>query len=326
MRYILVINSRNNEANNKKLEDAIVRVASEDPDLRSRLEFRYTEYPGHAADVALEADEKYKGSVAVVACGGDGTIHEIANALAYRKTPLIPLPFGTGNDFIRTVHPAWEKWKIEDYILGLDKVTYKPIDLIKLDSFDLMGNFIPGWSSYFNNVASIGLDTKVQSDAKAMVAARDTVFMRKTAYPRSAAKNLFGKRAHKFTYKLDLEDGTTVTGESDTYTLISICNGKYYGGGFMPAPNAKLDDGLANVCVVDDVNTLKAINLILKYKNGKHEGCEGIHTYRATSGIITSYEASKQMFGNYDGEDFFGHRVRFEVCPESLNLGFYSAG
>lgn len=71
MRYILVINSRNNEANNKKLEDAIVRVASEDPDLRSRLEFRYTEYPGHAADVALEADEKFKGSVAVVSCGGD---------------------------------------------------------------------------------------------------------------------------------------------------------------------------------------------------------------------------------------------------------------
>ena len=80
---------------------------------------------------------------------------------------------------------------------------------------------------------------------------------------------------------------------------------------------------IANVCVVDDVNTLRAISLILKYKNGKHEGKEGIHTYRATSGIITSHEASMQLFGNYDGEDFFGHRVRFEVCPGSLNLGFF---
>lgn len=325
MRYILVINSRNNETNNKKLEDAIVRVSSENPDLKSRLEFRYTEYPGHAADVALETDEKYKGNVAVVACGGDGTIHEIANALAYRKTPLIPLPFGTGNDFIRTVHPKYKSWKIEDYIFALDNVTYRPIDLIKLDSFDLMGNFIPSWSSYFNNVASIGLDTKVQSDAKAMVAAHDTVFMRKTAYARAAAKNLFGKRAHKFTYTLELEDGSTVNGESDTYTLISICNGMYYGGGFKPAPNAKIDDGLASVCVVDDVNTLKAVSLILKYKNGKHEGKEGIHTYRATSGVITCHEASKQLFGNYDGEDFFGNRVRFEVCPASLNLGFYNS-
>lgn len=325
MRYILVINSRNNEIYNQKLEDAIVRVASENPDLRSRLEFRYTEYPGHAADVSLEADEKYKGSVAVVACGGDGTIHEIANALAYRKTPLIPLPFGTGNDLIRTVHPAWEQWKIEDYLLGLDKVVYKPIDLIKLDSFDLMGNFIPGWSSYFDNVASIGLDTVVQNEAKAMVEAHDTLFMRKTAYMRAAVHNFSGNRKNKFTYKLDLEDGSTVTGESDEYTLISICNGKYYGCGFTPAPNASVSDGLADVCVVDNVNTLKAASLMLKYKNGKHEGKEGIHTYKATSGIITSHEASMQLAGNYDGENFFGHRVRFEVCPESLNLGFFES-
>ena len=85
MRYILVINSRNNETNLKKLEDAIVRVSQENPDLKSRMEFRYTEYTGHAADIALEADEQFKGSVAVVSCGGDGTIHDIANVLAFRN-------------------------------------------------------------------------------------------------------------------------------------------------------------------------------------------------------------------------------------------------
>ncbi len=324
MRYILIINSRNNQANLKKLEDAIVRVAKENPDLRGRMEFRYTEYPGHAADVAIETDEKYKGSVAVVSCGGDGTIHEIASALAYRKTPLIPVPFGTGNDYVKSIHSDWKTRKIDDYLLNLDSVVYKPIDLIKLDSFDLMGNFIPGWSSYFNNVASIGLDTKVQSEAKAMVAAHDTPFTRNTAYIRAAAKCLFGKRAHKFTYKLELENGETVTSDSDTYTLLSICKGKYYGGGFMPAPNAVIDDGIANVCVVDDVNTLRAISLILKYRNGKHEGKEGIHMYRATSGVITSGDPSLQLFGNYDGEDFFGNRIRFEVCPGALTIGGFN--
>ena len=324
MRYILIINSRNNQANLKKLEDAIVRVAQENPDLRGRMEFRYTEYPGHAADVALETDEKYHGQVAVVSCGGDGTIHEIANALAFRKTPLIPVPFGTGNDFVRTIHSVYKTWKIDDYLLNLDKAAYKPIDLIKLDSFDLMGNFIPGWSSYFNNVASIGLDTKVQSDAKAMVAAKDTSFTRKSAYPRAAARNLFGSRAHKFTYKLELENGETVTSDSDTYTLISICSGKYYGGGFCPAPTAEVDSGVANVCVVDAVDTARAVSLILKYRAGTHEGKEGIHTYRATSGVITTGDPSLQLFGNYDGEDFFGHRVRFEVCPASLNIGCFN--
>lgn len=323
MRFILVINSRNNEANQKKLEDAIVRVSREDPDLRSRIELRYTDYPGHATDIALETDEMYQGKVAVVSCGGDGTVHEIANALAFRKTPLIPIPFGTGNDFVKTVHPAWKRWKLQDYILNLDKTTIRPVDLIKIDSFDVMGNFIPGWSAYFNNVASIGLDTKVQADAKAIVAAHDTPHNRNTAYIRAAVRDLFGNRSNRFTYTLELEDGSTVSGESDVYTLISICNGKYYGDGFKPAPDAKVDNGVAEVCVVDDVGTPKAISLIVKYRFGMHVGKNGIHMYKATSGVITSQEPSLQLMGNYDGEDFFGNRVRFEVSPSALNLGFF---
>jgi hypothetical protein len=46
--------------------------------------------------------------------------------------------------------------------------------------------------------------------------------------------------------------------------------------------------------------------------------------YRATSGIIRSSDPSTQLFGNYDGEDFFGSRVRFEISPNALNLGFFN--
>ncbi|MBP5179865.1 MAG: hypothetical protein J6127_01055 [Clostridiales bacterium] len=323
MRYILIVNSRNNKSNLHRFEDAVSYVASTAPDLRCRFEFRYTEYPGHAADIALETDEKYKGQVAVVSCGGDGTVHEIVNALAFRKTPVIPIPFGTGNDLVKTVHTKSKRWKLRDYLMNLDEADYRPIDLIKIDSFDLMGNFVPAWSSYFVNVASIGLDTKVQSDAKALVAAHDTPFTRKTAYIRAAATDLFGNRANKFTYTLELEDGTTVNGHNDSYTLISICNGKYYGDGFTPAPSAEVDSGNATICVVDDVRTMKAADLIVKYRFGKHEGKSGIHMYKATSGIITTRDPSLQLFGNADGEDFFGNRVRFEVAPGSVNLGFF---
>jgi len=323
MRYLLIVNSRNNKTNLQKFEDAILRVANENPDLRSRIQFKYTEYAGHAADLAIETDEKYKGDVAVVACGGDGTVHEVANALAFRKTPVITVPFGTGNDFSKTVNPNWKKKDIHDFILNLDSVNYRSIDLIKIDSFDLMGNFTPRWSSYFINVASIGLDTKVQSDAKAMIAAHDTKRTRDSAYIKSALKNLFGNRSYNFIYELELEDGTSVKGTSDSYTLISICNGKYYGDGFTPAPKASVDDGIANVCVVDNVSTLRAVGLIVNYRFGKHEGKDGIHMYRATSGVITSLDHTFQLFGNYDGEDFFGNRIRFEVSPSSLNIGCF---
>jgi len=324
MRFILIINSKNNPKNQKKLEDAIARLAVENPDLRSRIELRYTEYAGHAADIAIEIDNKFKGSVAVVSCGGDGTIHEIANALAYRKTPVVAVPFGTGNDFVKTVNPEWRKMKLEDYLLRLDEVVFMPITLIKIDSFDAMGNYVQAWSSYFDNVTSIGLDTKVQSDAKALVAAKNTNFTRSTAYIRAAIKNLFGLRSSEFQYTLDLADGTTVTGQNHSYTLLSICNGKYYGDGFTPAPDADLMDGLARVCVIDNVTTFNAIKLIVAYRFGKHIGKRGVHYYEATSGVITSYDSSLQLFGNFDGEDFFGNRVRFETCPGALKLGFYN--
>jgi hypothetical protein len=45
--------------------------------------------------------------------------------------------------------------------------------------------------------------------------------------------------------------------------------------------------------------------------------------YKATSGIITTRDPSLQLFGNADGEDFFGNRIRFEVAPTALNLGFF---
>lgn len=323
MRYILVINSKSNPKVLGALDDAINMVSRSDPDLRSRIELKFTEYPGHASDIAIEVSEQFKGNVTIVACGGDGTVHEIANALAFRKTPMACIPFGTGNDFIRTVLPTMKKWDYETLLKNLDNLTVKPIDLIKIDSYDIMGTHLQNWSGYMDNVTSIGLDTVVQANAKAIVDAKDTKFNRQTAYIRSAISGVFGKRCHEFRYKLELEDGSIYESETDKHTLISICNGKYYGDGFCPAPDADIADGIANICAVDNVSLIKALGLLLLYRFGKHEGKSGIKTFRATSGVITSTSPSLQLVGNFDGEDFFGNRIRFEVFPKALNLAFF---
>ncbi|MBO4637982.1 MAG: hypothetical protein J5685_12675 [Clostridiales bacterium] len=324
MRYIVIINSRANPKTREALDDAIRNVSLVDPDLRNRLEFKYTEYPGHAADIATEAAASYGDKVTIVACGGDGTIHEIANALAFGKTPMIAIPFGTGNDFVKTTLPNWKLWDFERLIMNLDKTEIKPVDLVKIDSYDMMGNHINHWSRYFNNVASIGLDTKVQARAKAIVAAKDTKFNRKTAYIRAAlALVLGGKRGNDFSFELELEDGTVYKSSKTRYTLLSMCNGKYYGDGFCPAPMADISDGLIDVCVVDDVPLYRAIPLLAAYKTGKHVGKNGITMLRATSGSVTSHDPSFQLMGNYDGEDFFGNRIRFEVYPKAINMAFF---
>lgn len=323
MRYVLIINSRSNPKSLSELEDAINYLQNYNLDLRNRIDMRYTEYGGHAADLAIEISEQYGDRVAICACGGDGTIHEIINALAFRKTPVIPIPFGTGNDFVKSILPKWKKWNIKSLLLNLDNIKYSPIDLIRIDSFDVMGAHIKNWSNYVNNVASIGLDTEVQAKAKALVLTKDTPWNRKTSYIRAALAAIFGKRAHDFSYSIELETGEVFQSSNTKHTLISICNAKYYGNGFCPAPNASLTDGLADICIVDDVSLLRAIYLLALYKFGKHIGHQGITYLRATSGVITSTSPSFQLMGNYDGEDFFGNRIRFEVHPKALNIGYF---
>ena len=102
MRYLFISNSKSQTSTIKELEDAISEL---DDDLRVRIEVRYTEYPGHARDIAVEASDANGAGITIVSCGGDGTFHEIANALAFRSTPIICIPMGTGNDFARIIFP-----------------------------------------------------------------------------------------------------------------------------------------------------------------------------------------------------------------------------
>ncbi|SCW42988.1 Diacylglycerol kinase family enzyme [Ruminococcaceae bacterium YRB3002] len=317
--YIFIISGRADQRSLKALETALASVPAE---VRTHFEFRYTEYPGHAGDIAREISEKYGGRVTVVSCGGDGTINEVCNSLAFTNTPLICLPFGTGNDLSKTIYGK-KTPNLRKSLENLDSYKPRKIDLIRVDSYDVMGNHLPMWSRYCVNVTSVGLDTRVQAAAKAMVRAKPkSRYVRKTAYVRSALRSIKRDRASNFTYKLELESGEMYEGTNTTNTLISICNGKFYGDGFCPAPGAKLDDGIIDVCAVDDVSFGRAVRLIAKYRFGKHEGNQGIHSFKTTSGIITSTDPSYQLQGNYDGEDFYGNRIRFEVCPDAMIMGF----
>ena len=98
MNKLFIVNSR---AESKAL--ARFKAAYFDYSAGKESETRvvYTEFAGHAAEVASKASEE--DDLLVIACGGDGTIHEVANALAESSTPLAVIPLGTGNDFTRSV-------------------------------------------------------------------------------------------------------------------------------------------------------------------------------------------------------------------------------
>lgn len=322
MQYLFIVNSNIHKRRKKALEKAIAALPS---DFRNHSQIFYTDHPNHAEELAVTNSEKYGSECIIFACGGDGTVHEIANALAFRSSPMAVIPLGTGNDFARTLYPR-EIYKDPLSVLKkLESPMIRSIDLFRIDSYDFMGNHLPMWSRYSLNVASMGLDTLVQAKAKRMVAKHPkSLFFRKHAYSIAAVSCLLNGWRFKMDYSIELENGEMIEKKNVDYSLVSICNGRYYGSGFCPAPGASVDDGVLDVCIVDHMSRGKAFSQLMKYKKGKHVGQKGFSFYRSTSGIFTSLNSNMQMQGNYDGEDFFGHKVRYEVIPSAIQMAFFT--
>jgi diacylglycerol kinase family enzyme len=133
---------------------------------------------------------------------------------------------------------------------------------------------------------------------------------------------LFGNR--KFDFKYECTRGSDVPefAGKPGFTLISICNGSYYGSGFCPAPKADVRDGLLDVCAIGQVSLPRAVYLITKYKNGLHEGKKYVDCFRTTE-ITVEATGYRDLNGNYDGEDFSGRKVKFTCVRGALNLAFY---
>ncbi|HOO61355.1 MAG TPA: diacylglycerol kinase family protein [Bacillota bacterium] len=323
MHYIFIVNSR---AHKKVLADFNKALSIVPKSIAESIEVAYTEHAGHAEELAIDYSDKYGTDAIIFACGGDGSVHEIANGLAFRNTPMAVFPLGTGNDFARTVLPKEFYRDPFLFFKNLSSYEIRPIDLLRIDSYDAMGNHLPIWSKYSLNVASMGLDTLVQAKAKAMVAAHPkSLFYRKNAYSIAAVSCLLNGWNYRMDFSIELANKETITKKNVAYSLTSICNAKYYGNGFCPAPDAVIDDGILNVCVVSSMSRMKAFGLLSKYKQGKHIGQPGITMYQAKSGVFSSLDSNFQLQGNYDGEDFYGHQVRFEVIPQAIQYAFFNA-
>lgn len=320
MRKLFIVNSR---ADAKALARFKAAYSQYSEEHQGDSQIIFTEFAGHASEAAGKAATE--DGLLVIACGGDGTIHEVANALAESKTPMAVIPLGTGNDFTRSVMNEEHRNNCELCVKDIFEENYriKDMDLIRVTSFDRGGNKIDSSSAWCLNVASIGLDTEVQLRAKGKVLAHpDSGFVRNTAYITSALSCIFGNRKFNFKYTALRGDGKPNESVKSVFTMIAVCNASYYGDGFCPAPNAKIDDGLINCCSIESVNLLRSLFLLTKYKKGKHEGYKEADVF-VTTKLTVEATGSRDLNGNYDGEDFSGHKVDFECHPGALRLASY---
>ena len=209
-----------------------------------------TERIADATDFVKNTCKSTEGTVRFYACGGDGTIKEVAGGMVgFDNAELAVIPMGTGNDFVKNFeHPE----KFLDIDAQLDGETMK-VDLIKYNK------------RYAINLINIGFDCEI---AKQAALNRRNIFVpSKLAYTAGIAQKITQLGTALVHGKVYF-DG--VPHKGNEHQICVFANGSFYGGGYHSAPAASIDDGIMDCCVVRKVTLGELIKLIGPYKEGTH--------------------------------------------------------
>ncbi len=249
-----------------------------------------TTAPGHATALTRRAIEGGAESVAVL--GGDGLLSEVCAAIADSSARLLFVPCGTGNDFIKSL--KLPRSPLKALRLQLDN-PQRRIDCGAL-------NGVP-----FLNVAGVGLDTDVLVQTG-----------RYRWLPTGMLPYILGVLKTLSAFRpLEAEvciDGVT---EHRRYTIISIANGRYIGGGMKAAPLAELGDGLLDVMLVEALPSWRLWLLMPLFLPGWH--AKLTVTRRVTARDVT-IKCGGAFTVEVDGELKQVSMARFQVKPQSVTI------
>ncbi len=258
------------------------------------FEHKLTTQSGEARELARRAIAD--GARTVVAVGGDGTVHEVANGLMQAGNPEAALgiiPLGSGNDLAKAVGLPLDPLVA---IGSLKEGQRRWIDLGQ------------SGSRYFVNGLGIELDGAV-------------------AWRNSKLKRLRGEWAYlwgafreaisfaRFPMKLH----TPLWQYEGDALLTGACNGPYQGGNFHMAPQAQVDDGLLDLYLIEDLSILERLIHMPDVRRGSHLRLQQVHMLKVP---WFELELEKPLLAHMDGEPFTlapgSHRV--EIKPKALQV------
>ena len=283
------------------------RIMKEMPQVTARLkqlgvafEVQQTEAPNHAIQLARDAAKQ--GYARVVAVGGDGTCNEVVNGLllaaqAGHEAMLGVIPLGSGNDLACAL-------RIPTDITGACQIlqtgTRRVIDAARVT--------VDGQSRFFANSIGLGLEAEV------------TIFSRQVkllhGFPMYLWSALNVIMRGRWPYQMELGFDGQAT-QLQMVTLMAIANGVRSGGGFYLTPNAKLDDGLLDVCYGGTRSRLTLLNLLPRALQGKHVTHPVVRLRQVTQ---IELRVAVGLPAHVDGEVLctHGREFKFEVLPGAL--------
>ena len=275
------------------------QIASE---LRSQFgAFRplFTRKRGDAATLASEAARK--GAKFIIACGGDGTVSEVANGIlsSGKDVELGILPSGTGGDFRRTLEiPSQSRAAAKVLRTGR---TVK-IDVGRVSFVDHKGNEA---MRYFVGVASCGMSTQVIERVKS----------ENVSFASSLLQTAMRTSPTRLAVQLDDSH------ERHLHVLnLCVANARYFGGGMKIAPDAKLTDGKFDVVGVGDLSALKLFTSAPRVYLGSHLSMPEVSHALARKVSVRSADRNLEVALEIDGELPGRLPATFQIVPGALRI------
>ncbi|HMF56298.1 MAG TPA: diacylglycerol kinase family protein [Pyrinomonadaceae bacterium] len=266
--------------------------------------------------VRLAEDAAREGRKLIIACGGDGTISEVANGILRSGCEAILgiLPSGTGGDFRRTLKIPT---RAADAAQVLRNGKTRSIDVGRATYLDSKGDEA---SRFFLGVASFGMSAEViarvkEDENSLLKIATPRIIGGKLSYAIATAKATFANPVTRVHVKLDDK-----TERRLSVVQFCIANARYFGGGMKIAPDALLDDGKFDVVVIDDIGALKILANGPQLYFGTHLSIKGVHHTHATSVNASPASKSERIQIEVDGELPGYLPAKFEILPRALRV------
>ena len=256
-----------------------------------------TKKQGHATELARRLCDSGE-ELRFYACGGDGTVNEVANGIiGYDNAAMTVIPVGTGNDFLKNFGDDLEKFRDAENLWDGPQ--------FPMDAIDVNGRIAL-------TIACSGIDARVAADVHKY--SESPLLDGKTSYIASLAVNfLFKGIASHWTVTLDDEV------IEDDFSLVAVCNGRYYGGGFMPVAEARMDDGVLNTLVVKKVSRVTFARFVGPYSKGGYSKFPE-YAHCSTPQVIRIHSEKPDIVTCLDGECMTNSDVTIRLSEKKLNF------
>jgi len=253
-------------------------------------EILLTDSPGHATELARRLVSQ--GATTIGAAGGDGTVHEVINGLAGTSVTLAVIPTGTGNDLARALNIPLE---VGEAIDTLSEAPARSMDY----GVDIEG--------VFGVILGLGFTAQVMDHVN-----KNKDFLRgPMAIAAAVLKVVNTLQATELEIILD---GVAITRRSVAVFVMNSC---WTGGGMYVTPQAKLNDGLLHLCLVNELGKLELLRLLPKVYSGQHVGHRAVEFHTCKEIVISTAQPIIKMF---DGNVYGKTPVSAKVVPQGLKV------